>query len=81
MNGKCHHKDSRPPPVRNDSPEAGNLQRKSGRAVPKRERAKRKWKVGFPMRDDGSKNQNTVSRCGTGVLKKIWDFPDAGQSV
>lgn len=41
------------------------------------ETAKRKQKVAFPMRDDGSKNQNMVSRHGTGVLKTVWDFPDA----
>ena len=45
-----------------------------------RETAKRKRKVAFPMRDDGSKNENTVSRRRTGVLKTVWDFPDAGQA-
>lgn len=32
------------------------------------------------MRGGVIENQNTVSRCGAGVLKTEWDFPDAGRS-
>ena len=32
------------------------------------------------MRDGDFENQNTVSRCGTTVLKTEWDFPEAGRS-
>ena len=38
-------------------------QRKFGTAIPKRDRGKKEW----------------LSRCGTGILKTKWGFPDAGQ--
>ena len=32
------------------------------------------------MRDGMFENQNIVARCGTGVLKKIWGCPGAGNT-
>ena len=32
------------------------------------------------MRDGDFLNLDTVSRCGTGVLKTDWDYPSAGRS-
>ena len=40
-----------------------------------------KNKNGRPERDGDFENQNTVSRCGTAVLKTKWDFPEAGRAV
>ena len=40
----------------------------------------RKLETAVPMRDGDFENQNTVSGCGTGVLKTDWDFPGAGRS-
>jgi len=60
--------------------DVGNVQRKMKTAIPMWKTPDEKIKMAVPMRDGDFENQNTVSRCGTAVLKTEWDFPDAGRS-